>query len=224
LIYEALGWAYQGQRYELPLHPTTRDRMRFHLASEGWRANQPTLGINVGAGHVFANKMWPAPRIVEMIRRVREQLPRVQVVLLGGPDERPTINAILARLRALDTPNGVIDSGTDHDEASFVALVDACDVVFSGDTMAMHVAIALGKSVVVFFGPTCEQEIEVFGNGRKLTAPVSCAPCYKRECDQGDICITAISTADAIEAIRQMLAKARSGEISPPVMPMRLAG
>ncbi len=224
LIYEAMGWTYHDQRYQLPVDDTARARISFYLAARGWRPNKVTLGINVGAGGAFANKMWPAPRIVEVIRQVQKRLPAVQVVLLGGPDERSIINAITARLKTQNALRQVIDGGTDHSEAMFVALVNACDVVFTGDTMAMHVAIALGKYIVAFFGATCQQEIDLFGKGQKLIADPRCAPCYKRVCDQDDICVHEIDAREATNAIERMVTVARSGGRVLPVTPTRMAG
>ena len=224
LIYEAMGWAYDGQRYELPIDESARDRIRFHLATLGWRSDRSTLGINVGAGHVFANKMWAAPQIVDVIRQMCDQLPNAQILLLGGPDERPIINAINARLQLLNIQGNVIDSGTSHDEPAFVALVDTCDVVLSGDTMAMHIAIALGKQTVVFFGPTCEQEIDLFGRGEKLIAQTHCAPCYKRQCDQDNICVQQVDANAVVEAIRRRLAQSQGIEFALPVIAQRIAG
>lgn len=224
LIYEALGWEYQRQRYELVVNPAARSRIRFHLASRRWQSTKPTLGINVGAGSVFANKMWPAPRIVDVIRLVQDRHRDVQIVLLGGSDERPLINAILARLRAVDALDRVIDSGTDHDEPSFVAMVDTCNVVFTGDTMAMHVAVALNKHIVAVFGPTCEQEIDLYGKGQKLVARVDCAPCYKRICDHDSVCAFQIDAAEAAQAITQTICRATGMTARPPASPVRLAG
>ncbi len=224
LIYEALGWRYDGQRYELPVNNSARERMRYHLAARGWNRHKPTLGINVGAGHVFANKMWPAPKIVQVIRLIQQAELDTQIVLLGGPDEQPIINAIQARLRTAHPDCRVIDSGTNHDESSFVALVDACDVVFCGDTMAMHVAIALGKHAVVFFGPTCEQEIDLFGRGEKLVAKLPCAPCYKRFCDQQNVCVDQVTPGEAADAIQRVLAKFYTTSPRPNQTPLRVAG
>jgi len=201
LIYEALGMTYRGQKYELAVNDLARDRVRLQLIHQGWQPNGLTLGINVGAGRVFANKMWPPSRIVDVIQQVRDQHPELQIVLLGGPDERPIVKQIVNHF----DPGQVIDGGTEHDEPSFVGLVDACDVVFSGDTMAMHVGIALGKRVVVVFGPTCQQEIDLFGQGEKLVAKVACGPCYKKVCDQGDVCVHQVETTAAVDAIGRQL-------------------
>ena len=189
LVYEALGWTYRGQRYALPVRDGAVHRIRQHLLARNFDPARPTLGINVGAGARFANKMWPAERLEALIMAVRSQRPAVQVVLLGGRHEGPIVAEILSSLTGAGLVEGVVDGGTEHDEQGFLALVDACDVVFSGDTMALHAAIARDKPVVGFFGPTCAQEIDLFGRGRKLIAQVPCAPCYQQVCVQGSVCL-----------------------------------
>jgi ADP-heptose:LPS heptosyltransferase len=97
--------------------------------------------------------------------------------------------------------------------------------------MAMHVAIALEKGVVVLFGPTCQQEIALYGQGEKLVADVPCGPCYKRVCNQGDVCLDAVEMDDAVKAIRRVLQQRLAGhgvretrELSLPVLRYRQAG
>ena len=207
LIHEALALAWRGQRYELPVDGAARRQVRERLVGSGWSLRRPSVGVNVGAASTFANKMWPADRIAAVIRDLRQDDGAPQVLLLGGPNERTVINHVIAALREIGTDAGVIDTGTDHDEPAFVALVDHCDVLFTGDTMAMHVAIALGKATVVFFGPTCAQEIEQYGLGEKLVADVPCAPCYQRACAHDNACVYNRPPGDAVAAIRRMLTK-----------------
>ncbi|MCE9591359.1 MAG: glycosyltransferase family 9 protein [Planctomycetes bacterium] len=221
LVHEALGLDWRGQRYELPRNTATRDRTRRALGALGWRPDRPTLGVNVGAGKTFANKMWPAAKTADLIRTLLDREPDTQVLLLGGPDERDAVNDIQQRLAA---DKRVIDPGTDHDEPSFVALIDACDALFSGDTMAMHVAVALNKNVAVLFGPTCEQEIELYGRGEKLIARVECGPCYKRVCDKADACIEDVTVAEAADAVARALTRRDERTIPLPVAPARIAG
>lgn len=199
LIHEAVGLEDFGERYTLPLDASAASSVRSRLAEAGWRADRATLGVNVGAGKVFANKMWPAERIVRLLESVHARDEALQVVLLGGEEERSIMRHIHEALP------WTIDGGYQNTERQFVALVDACDAVFTGDTMAMHVAIARGRGVVAFFGPTCEQEIDLYGLGEKLTANVACGPCYKRVCDRADVCLSAVSVEAAGEAIGRVL-------------------
>jgi heptosyltransferase-2 len=83
----------------------------------------------------------------------------------------------------------------------------------------MHVAIARKRHVVVLFGPTCQQEIDVFGRGEKLIATLPCAPCYKRVCDHHDACIDAITLQSATQAVGRVLRRGIRREI-----PLRQAG
>ncbi len=209
LIYDALGYTYRGERYRLHLPTTARDAARRYLHDRGWSDSEPTLGINVGSGDTFANKMWPADWIIDLIRKRADGDGPGQMLLLGGQRERPIIDQITRALPALVGSGYLIDAGTHHDEQTFASLVGSCDVLLTGDTMAMHVAIALDLGVVAYIGPTCEQEIDLFGCGEKLVANVSCAPCYKRVCDQADRCVQAVSTEEAIDAIERVSAMIR---------------
>ena len=103
-------------------------------------------------------------------------------------------------------------------------MVDACDMLFCGDTMAMHVAIALQKGVVGFFGPTCPQEIDLYGLGEKLISTAGCSPCYRRQCDQQDACVGEIPTEDAVKAIAVVLARVTGHSFKLPIAPVRRAG
>ena len=106
-------------------------------------------------------------------------------------------------------------------------MVNACDVLFTGDTMAMHVAVALAKRVVAFFGPTCQQEIDLFGRGVKLVAQVPCGPCYKRACDHQNACVHEVPVGQAAAAIGRVLYRRRktmAATFPLPQVARRLAG
>jgi heptosyltransferase-2 len=207
LIYAAVGLEYGGQRYRL--YPTEAQRAR---AERLWNdlgvcAGEVVVGLNTGAGRVFANKNWPADKFVALAERVIAQN-GWRVALLGGPDERD-LNASIAKACP-----GVLDTGCDHPELEFAVLVRRCDVLVTGDTLAVHVAIAGDVPAVVLFGPTCPQEIDLYGRGEKIVTKLSCAPCYQRRCDRAPSCMADI----AVE--RVLVAAARQVATSPqPVQP-----
>ena len=81
----------------------------------------------------------------------------------------------------------------------FAALVGECSVVVTGDTLAMHMALALERPTIVPFGPTSSAEIEMYGLGEKLVPDMDCLVCYKETCDLVPACMDLITT-DQVEA------------------------
>ena len=86
-----------------------------------------------------------------------------------------------------------VDTGCDHTITRFAGIVDACDVVVTGDTLALHVAIARGVPTVVLFGPTSLHEIDVFERGEKLAADLPCLCCYLPDCDVSPNCMESLA-------------------------------
>lgn len=200
LIYEALGLEYRGERYRI--YPSDRQRA---AAEEVWRRagvrdQDVVIGLNTGAGRGFANKAWPAATFAALAKRVIQQHPW-RVALLGGPDEQEQNRRIAAQVP------GVIDTGGAHDELTFAALLSRANVIVAGDTLAMHIAIAQEVPTVALFGPTCAQEIDLFGRGEKLISDIACSPCYRRECDKSPTCMDQISVERALGAIQRWVVR-----------------
>jgi heptosyltransferase-2 len=105
----------------------------------------------------------------------------------------------------------LIDGGCDNAIRHFAALVGACDLVITGDTLTMHLSLALNRRTIVLFGPTSASEIELYGLGEKITPRMDCLSCYKAKCNFVPNCMDYIS-ADMVEAAveRQWLSM-RSG-------------
>jgi len=78
-------------------------------------------------------------------------------------------------------------------------MIAACGVVVAGDTLAMHLSLALRQRTVVLFGPTSSAEIEMYGLGEKIVPHMDCLSCYKPTCDFVPNCMDLITT-DMVEA------------------------
>ena len=150
------------------------------------------IGLNTGAGRRWRFKRWTEDGMTELVRRLSAEGHRV--FLLGGPDEIER-NARLVHASG----DQAVDTGTDNPLPVFAGIVDACDVVLTGDTLAMHVAIARGKRVVALFGPTPPWEIEFFGRGEAVASDVPCLVCYLPDCDVAPNCMESI-TPDMVQA------------------------
>ncbi len=113
-------------------------------------------------------------------------------VLLGGREDTERNDAIydalsdVARSKTIKTPTTMgIRKG-----ACYMNIVD---VVITGDSFGMHLAIGLKKYVIAWFGLSCHAEIELYGRGEKLYQPdLACSPCWKKACPYNLECISMI--------------------------------
>jgi heptosyltransferase-2 len=160
------------------------------------------VGLNTGAGGIFANKAWTPAGYAGLARRLAAE--GCRVALLGGPEERERNARIAADSGGAARPTGV------HPLPVFAGLVAGCDLVVTGDTLGMHLAIAARVPAVVLFGSTCAPEIELYGRGEKIVTPIECHPCYLRSCDISPSCQDLIAVDDVHAAVRRVLATARS--------------
>jgi len=170
-----------------------REQGRMHLERLGVDPTLPVIGLNTGAGGRWELKQWREDGYLELVERLAKRHP-AQFVLLGGPEERERHQRLISRSRV-----PLIDSGCDNPVRHFAAIVAACSLVFAGDTLAMHLSLALGRRTVVLFGPTSAAEIEMYGLGEKIVPQMDCLVCYKPKCDFVPNCMDVITT-DMVEA------------------------
>jgi heptosyltransferase-2 len=174
LLAESLALPYTRDPYQLNL--TEEERLfvsdyRIHVG--GHR----TVGIQTGASDLYPLKSFTEDQVVDLIGRIQTVHGEAKILLLGGPAETER-NARIARRAghiAVETP-------TTEGLRRGILYIDACDVVVSPDSGALHIAIALGKWVVGWFNISCPQEIDMFDRGVKVTTPLVCSPCWRREC------------------------------------------
>ncbi len=75
--------------------------------------------------------------------------------------------------------------------------------------MAMHMAVAGDVPCVVLFGPTCAQEIDLYGRGEKIVTALPCSPCYQRQCEQTPNCMDEISIERVLLAVQRWVVAGR---------------
>jgi lipopolysaccharide heptosyltransferase III len=201
---DILGLAGHEHRYVFELSDEERGRARARLDTLGLDPARPVVGLNTGAGGRWPLKQWREDGYTELVARLSRR-GDVQFLLLGGPGERERNE----RLKAL-CPAPLVDPGCDNAVRDFAALMGHADVVVTGDTLAMHLSLALGKRTVVLFGPTSAPEIELYGLGEKVVPDMTCLSCYKTSCDFVPNCMDLISTDMVEQAVVRQLAFVRT--------------
>ncbi len=197
---------YQCSEFDIP---TPMDPYDFYLKpadrvkSQGLLKDQSSLvvGLNTGSGKVFKTKQWLEEYFLDLAKLLKKEL-GATVLLLGGQDEHER-NLRLATALGSDA----IYPGCNFNIREFAAILEQCNLLVTGDTLAMHLALSVKTPVVVLFGSTCDQEVDVYGMGRKLVARPKCAPCYKNECDQPDWmrCMKDITPRKVFESSKEVL-------------------
>ncbi|HEY3431455.1 MAG TPA: glycosyltransferase family 9 protein [Rhodocyclaceae bacterium] len=127
---------------------------RVQLEKKGWRAEHPTLAVHISARKV--PQRWPEENFVSLMRAMQQTNHDLQFVLFWSPGEannplHPGDDQKAARILASgsDLPLFPFSTGTLKE---LIAGLSLCDQVLCSDGGAMHVAAALGKPIVCFFG------------------------------------------------------------------------
>ena len=99
----------------------------------------------------------------------------------------------------------VIDTGHDNSYSRFAALIDLCDIVVTGDTMVLHLALGIGEKVVALFGPTSRAEVELYGRGIALAGEVPCLCCYLNDCAIDPSCMQKLKSEVVYQSVEKLL-------------------
>lgn len=175
------------------------------------RGSHRLLGVNAGTGRVFATKKWHPERYAEAVIRLHEEN-GVVPVLFGGSDEVELNDRLAKALRRRHVP--VLRPGEDLTLRQFAAVVAQCDGFIAGDTLGMHIALALRIPTVVLFTSTCAQEIELYGRGDAVIGQADCAPCYLSKCKQASqFCADSIPVDQVVETVKARMGLGQSEEL-----------
>lgn len=164
------------------------------VRGKGIGKSEKIIGINAGAGKRWPLKALSVEKSIDLVKKIKKDLGFASLIL-GGEEEKER-NKIVAG------ETGMPDAGI-HSLRNFSGIINRCNLVISSDSLAMHFAIALQKRLVVFFGPTSPDEIELYGLGKKVFAAKDCLVCYKRQCDQKPNCMDELSVDRLFEAVKK---------------------
>lgn len=190
------GQEYLAETFELPYQ---RDEYVFHFTDEeknfisnykkeiGINANDFVIGFNTGCSDLYPNKKMTIEQHLYLIEKLLSER-KYKIALFGGPEDTERNKLINAKFegRIVNTPTNLgIRKGA--------CFEDIADIIITGDSLGMHLAVALKKFVIVWFGVSCWTEIDLYGRGIKLyPEDLFCSPCWKKVCPYNLECIKQI--------------------------------
>jgi len=145
------------------------------------------IGFNTGCSNLYPNKKMTIEQHVTLIEKFLS-LKRFKIMLLGGPEDEERNNEITSHF-----PGQIINTPTKDGVRKGACYESIPQVIITGDSFGMHLAIALKKYVIAWFGLSCWTEIDLYDRGIKLIPDgLFCAPCWKKACPYNLECLQMI--------------------------------
>lgn len=151
---------------------TSTTKIRGILPQEFFNGKNPLIAIQVGASQ--EKRQWSPQRFATLVRYLIEDL-SANIVFTGAPSEAHLIEAV-GKHYTNEKAVSLIGRTSVEDLAAFLKLAD---VLVTGDTGPMHVAVAVGTPVVaLFLASALCFETGPYSAGNFVVQPmISCNPC-----------------------------------------------
>jgi ADP-heptose:LPS heptosyltransferase len=162
--------------------------------------------VNINTGEMAPHRRWPE----EHFRAVVEDLlrrPSVRCVLIGGPQDRQTVDRFHAGLSA---PGRVVNLAGRTTLRELIALMQVADLYLGNDSGPLHFAICVGLPVLALFGP---ESPEVYGPppaayNTVLYRAEPCGPCLNVYTDKHtqcgeNVCLKRIRPAEVLQVLER---------------------
>ena len=202
-----LGVPVHGRFQWLPERPRLAAVIR-----EKWRTDSARW-IVLLPGARWNNKRWPIGHFIEVVRQLAPFAPDLKFAILGGAADSPLGQAI-----AQSNPARCLDLTGKTPLLELIEWIRLSRLVITNDTGPMHIAAALGKSVIALFGPTDPDGTGPYGQRQNVLqlAQPTCIPCMKSHCAWHDplACLRGITPEMVCEQARKRLADAAFAVLS----------
>ncbi len=190
----------------------TDDEMKFisdYKKEIGITENDFVVGFNTGCSELYPNKKMTIEQHIYLIERLLKIKKstlfsgKYKIALFGGPEDTERNEKIYSHFKG-----NIINTPTTHGLRKGVCYENIADIVITGDSLGMHIAISLKKYVIVWFGVSCWTEIDLYDRGMKLyQEDLFCSPCWKKVCPYNLECISMIALDRIIEEVENYFKK-----------------
>jgi len=184
-----------------------RQSVRARLGQWG-SGGRRLLLVNPNAGDLCLERRWLPERFARLAAHfsARQDL---AVVLTGSPAEAEYTESV----RQMITPElrpRVMNAAGALDFGEFLALIERADVLVTGDSGPLHLAVALGTPTVSVFGPCAPEAYRPLeGHHRVLSSSVYCSPCLhwvdEPPCAGENLCMQRIGWHEVAAATAELL-------------------
>jgi heptosyltransferase I len=153
--------------------------------------------IVIAPGTNWQSKCWPTGSYADLASTLAQKY-KYPIVLIGGPQDDERARIIQDRA---NVPIVNLIGKTTLKQLAYV--LQKSRLFIAGDTGPMHLAAAMGTTVIALFGPSDADRNGPFGDKHVVIREnLTCSPCFKRRCDDLQ-CMEQITVADVLDQIEQ---------------------
>ena len=181
------------------------------LKNGGITDNDLVVGVAPGAGASWGKdarlKHWPARKFAELADRIAAEY-KARIIILGDSPERPIADEMISNMREkpLDLTGRLSLGG-------LTAVVGRVNLMITNDGGPLHIAVALGKKTLSFFGPVDPKVYGPYPVDERRHAVIrkglDCSPCYLNfhlsACLKNKECLETIDVDSAFKAAAGLL-------------------
>ncbi len=187
-IFEIMGWEFNGEEYLFDNHE-----------DKGFNWDLPEsvqlIGLNTGCGDRWTTRLWPDEYWEQLIQNLRNN--GLFPVLLGGEQEH-------SKNKMLAEKTGAIYLGH-YSLPEFIHLMNQMSLIVTQVTMAMHIAVALRKKMVLMNNIFNPFEFELYGRGEIVSPDAECACYFSGKCHKGMSCMHDLPPSKVLTSIKNQL-------------------
>ncbi|MCL4510892.1 MAG: lipopolysaccharide heptosyltransferase family protein [Bacteroidetes bacterium] len=194
ILAETFKLPYQRDEYVLRLTEEEIALTSWYRKSKGIGDKEVVIGFNTGCSNLYPNKKMTIGQHLKLIEKFSHQK-NIKMLLLGGREDFERNEQIYSTAieRNPELMTRLFNTPTTEGIRKGIIYENAADIVITGDSFGMHLAIALKKYVLVWFGVSCWTEIDLYDRGTKfIPEGLFCSPCWKKSCPYNLECIQMI--------------------------------
>ena len=174
------------------------------LALLGKHDLQPNAFIAVHAGASFEGRRWQPERFAAAISEIAAET-GLEIVLVGGPDEREIADRIVA-----ETTSPVVNLVGTLSLETLLAVLKQARLFLGNESGPMHMAAAAGVPVVGLFGLTPPSQWGPLGGPSiSVRPPMPCSCVASDRCRAPDFgkayCVWRLEVKPVVDAVRELL-------------------
>jgi heptosyltransferase-2 len=199
IIHEICGLQYNNKQPTLGMSPEMFEMAKELAQTHNLNNYNEFILINLGGGNRWQYKKWTKEGYIELVNKLAEAKPGAAIGIIAGDEDKDFYAEISEKIEKKDS---IIRFGCKNSMEDFICIISLADKIFTSDSLALHIATALGKYTVCVVGPTSHSELDVFGSGKIIYSDkVDCLCCYLNRCDKTVTCMNTLEAGDLAKTL-----------------------